>query len=952
MYSSQVDATSTQKPESSAPKRSILKSSLSQNIDGQKDEPLSQEQTQSQPTTTVADEELTSNSQVLDKSNRRVSFAPDVTLHSFDFVVSSTQNVPSKTTRANPVNHILPSTVDERDDDSGSMELTGLVQMTPAKSNNAILDAQTNKESQEMTPDPIQREEKMSPIPLSMNMDGLDSRNDSTMELTGTFNQNNNNNKSENTMQFTKIPFTADHSNVISSTEDMDLTGIQNNNPNAEKALPLTGNQGDNDMDFTEVKISNPRDPTSRKYLLPVTNPNGLINGSHNDPDSNGEDMELTQIKKLPTRTFAHAEEADMDFTEIHKNTVVTGDENSNKSDHELTEETGMDFTQIHIKTDLKNHSKDGGLHFTQNHNNIVMDEDSDFENEMDLTNIQPNVQTSATIESQPNDNNASMEFTDVIAQPKSDTKTPDSKRSRVLYDKTELQSNVKIPRTRVTTISEAEKMSPIKLDELDEHPISQDTRAYPLDRFLDDIQSNFLQEIKGLKVSLKPISIPFKEQNDLNETSNKLQLLTSLYSDIPWLQMVTFMSKELIMMNDKSQHVFDDLQTQIIASNSPPLLFKHYYNVSDIEKERINEQLHIVKLYSYLEAKKTWYKWQLSNLDNIKIILNENLSILQSRKANIDKKIYDQQKLTKDMIALKESIRQDILTFKNSVNVNLKEVSLDNKIKLAKLKRYMEIQKANIKELPTLERERDQLLKAVHSSKQALINLQGRDQDVDIHLLEKYRASHSLVKDKLESLQNVTGIHFKRFSNNVICFQMPLLTSNLVLEVNLNETCGDFMANTLNTIKDTFTNLLLADHFKKNYNPQPPITEVLAILLTSIRSLLPVIRQFKLLQRIFVTHIRKVTGSENEYLIELKQQDFTTAHSVTYQIPLLSFKSFMDGSKDTLVVHASIPNNQAESAANELETFFTSKTRHIIPLLNKKHVTVVDGIISSSKLH
>lgn len=934
VYSSQVDATSTQKTESFVPKRSILKSSLSQNIDAQPDASLSLVQTQSQQTATVADEELTSNSQVLDRLNRRVSFAPDVTLHSFDFVVSSTQNAPSKLINANPVNQPLPNSLDKKEDDSGSMELTGPIQMTPVRPNNTILSGQIHEEYEEMTPDPIQREEKMSPIPLTVNMDDFDSRNDSAMELTGTFNQNND--KSENTIQFTKIPFTADDNNVVTSNQDMDLTEIRNDNHNVKGTIPLTKNQEDNDMDFTEVKITLPKERTSKKNLLPLNNKYGSATENHNNYEENEEEMEFTQIKKQPNKMFVNDEETGMDFTKIHNNTVSTKDDISNHMnrhsiDYKPTEETGMDFTQI---------------------NKIpTVNEESDYENEMDLTNIQQSVQTSATGKSHSNNEDDSMEFTNVISQPISSNEKPDSKRTRVIYDKAELQSNVKIPRTRTTTISEAERMSPIKLDELNDHPIFQGSKTYSLGKFLEDIQSDFLQEIEDLKVPLNPISIPFKEQHHLSDANDKLQLLISLYSDIPWLQMVTFMSKELIMMNDKSQHVFDDLQTQIAASHSPPLLFKHYYSVTDIEKEKINEQLYVVKQYSYLEAKKTWYKWQLSNLDNIKIILNENLSILQARKINIDKKLSQQQKLNSEMIALKESIKQDVITFKNSVNINLKEVSLDNKIKLAKLKRYLEVQKANINELPTLKRNRNQLISDARKLKQALISLQGRYQDVDKNLLTKYRSSHLIIKDKLKSLENITGIHFKSFSNNLICFQMPLLSSDLILEFNLNATCGDFMTYTLNSIQDTFTNLLFADHFKKNYNPKTPIREVIAILLTSIRNILPVIRQFKLLQRIFVTHIRQVAGSEHEYLIELKQANFISGHSVIYQIPLLSFKSFMDGSKDNLVVHASIPNGQVEADTNELVIFFTSKTRHIIPPLNKKHVTVIDGTISSSRL-
>lgn len=944
IHSSQAEATSTQKDVLSHPKRSILKSSLLQNIDAHPDE--SQSQTQSQLIPTIADEDLTSNLQTLDKSNRRVSFAPDVTMHSFDFVVSSTQNQPSNVTHAKPIKKVLENTQEE-DDNTGSMELTGLVHVIPVKYNNVISGEQTQEGSTDMSLDTIQKEEKMSPIPLSINMDDFDAKSDSNMELTGTFNQTSNRNS--NTMNFTKISFTADDRNITNDTDDMDLTDTPKVKALTKTTQPTAEIQDDNEMDLTEVKISSPSNQRRHKMLPPPVKLNSHIISRTINSDESDEEMDLTQIRKVPVHNHdENQEETGMDLTEVHKNILNTADGKINIS-HEA-EDTGMDFTQIHNNNNPDKFIEDNGMDFTQIHNSAMTNAENSLRTEMELTKIQPHMKTIETTNSQSNATDDTMDLTNVISQPTNRTTNIDSKRTRVTYDNAELQSKNKISRTLSTTISEAERMSPIKLDELDNLEIDHDSKIYSLDKFLNDIQSNFLQEIEVLKVSPKPTPISLKEQVSID--NNKLHSLTSLYSDIPWLQMVTFMSKELIMMNDKSQHVFDDLQKQIVTSNSPPALFKQYYNSNNIGKKTINEQLNIVKLYSFLEAKKTWYKWQLSNLENVKVILNENLAMLHERKSNIDKKLKQQEDLNKKVKALKESIKQDILTFRNSVNVNLKEASLDNKIKLAKLKRYLEIQKTNIKELPSLKKNRDQLIKNVSNVKRTVTNLQNLNQDVAVNLLKKDKTLHAIIKNKLKSLESITGIYFTCFSNDIIKLQIPILATKLTFEIHLNETCGDFIIRTLSTVNDTFANLIFADYFKNNYNPKTPIIEVMNVLLTGIRNILPVIRQFKLIQRIFVTHIRQATDSENEYFIELKQQDFTTGELVMYHIPLLSFKSFVDGSDDNLVVNASIINGSTVCDRSKLETLFISKTRHIIPLFNKKHVTVTEVISKLSQPH
>lgn len=923
----QEDTTSSHKLR---PTRSILKQTLSQNISSQFNDPQTSQPQPEAPTSTVVDEDLTSTSQLLNRSHRRVSFAPDVTLHSFDFVVSSTQNAPptniprkepKKGQQATqPVQHDISQRVEEgQEEDSTSMELTGPINLNK---NTHLINQPLEPiqdEPEDMSIDLLPREERMSPISLSFDKYEIgNGKTDGTMELTGSFKQIDE--KDSNTMDFTKISFYPDDANT-SKSQDMDLTGVQNYSNNTRSSLPLTierPQEEDETMDLTQIKSHEvfrpPKDQAAEMELTQTHNvtKNNNIRSSEESDDDNELDLTEINIKRTP-RTGS--DETQMELTQIHKPLAVPNKISTTNpiANNQVADENEMELTGIQF------HQIDLSLHQKHSKNN-----DSNVDGE---------------------DHELSMEFTNILRQSIENSNT-NVKRLRIDTDNEEMTRQNKIPHTDDPKLSDPERMSPIKLAEIyNEGTFLPERDNYSLTKFLTDINSNFLKEIEDLSISPGPIYIGCKASTS-TDIGKKLHLLTSLYCDIPWFQMITFMSNELTTMNEKSELVFNNLQKQISTGVTPPLLLKQYYSASDVEQKNITDQLNIVKLYASLEAKKTWYKWQLSNLENVKVILKDNLSLLRERQELLEGKLIEQQKLNNDIKLLKESIKNEIAALKNNINTNMKELSLENKIKLAKLKRMVELSKGNVIDLPILIRQKQQVDNEISKLRQIVSNLQNKDQDVDISLLEQNKASCNIVRRKLRILENITGIHFIKITNDQITFKVSAL--NFPLEIHLNESCGSFFSRTLERIRDPFVKLIFANHFSTNYNTQVPTYEVLHVLFLRIRSLLPVIREFNLLRRIFIIHIRRIKERNTEHLIELKCQNFTTRQSVLYQIPVIDFKNFLDDSTNGLTVRASVTPAKQDLGIEQLQTLFTTKTRHIIPLLNDQHVTVTGGLLAT----
>lgn len=927
------ESTSTQQSlNSNLPKKSILKNSIINDGDIVSNDSQSRAVQQSAVPSHFDQNDshdLTSITQtLLDKSNRTVSFAPDVTLHSFDFVVNkntNNNNVTSLATTKNNPNLVTPikikpalhRSVQEKDDDSMTMELTNPINVPDNNYNN-----NTNDGKNKTTVDTIEREEKMSPIPLSINIvdDNFENKNDSTMELTEVFNSkiisNTNNNKEDNnnssnnnnnpdTMDFTQIPFI----HGASDTENMDLTQISKHVPN--KFLETD----ENSMDFTQTYKNNMNKPSTETS-------SNLIIGNQN------EKRDFTQINlKENNQEKQEDTETEMQLTQpYYSNLNELNINNFNDNKQDLTEHE-MEFTQIRLRDN-------------NNHNN----NESEGDSEMDLTNI------SSHFSYNKNDDKINNKNIITNTATNNDVYSISSKRSRE-NDNEENQTYTpkKSSHDNSNLVSNAEQMSPIKFNELNTNNYIDNndsaSKHYSLVKFLTDIESNFIQAINAMKVSPQPVSLNVTENKTMDLTHNKLSAVLSLYSDIPWLQMITFMAKELIIMNEKSQHVISNLQIQISNSKTPPLLLKRYYDSTDNERKSIKEQLGVIKLYSSLEAKKSWYKWQLSNLENVKIILKENLSLLKLKSSKLNQKLNQFEHLYNQIITLRESLKNDIITHKNSIDINLKEVSLDNKIKLAKLKRYMEVHKANVKELPTVINKKKQLSTDILKLNETLNKLKRKYQNTNVDEYQKEQLSNFKLRDKLNLWGNLTGIHFVKIANDAIILKIPFLPMEISLEIQLKNDFKTFISSIPNHIKDNSVRVFFLTQFQNKYDHQQLMMNIIHSILLDIKMLFPVLQHFYLLQGIFTTHLKKHDDKNNEYLIELKQMHFESNQLILYHIPLLDFKSFVCGNSENLSVYVSPPDKETMNI-NELMTLFTTKTRHVIPLLNKNRITLIPDTI------
>ena len=814
------------------------------------------------------------------KIDRRVSFAPDVTLHRFDSISQQ-----KKDTSMNDDSEQMDFTqsMNKNQNDVGEESLD----MTQTYNENR--NTQGNEEEEEIGEESMEftmRQEQLTPI-----MVPIESRTETNEETIPEINigEKHVNKRSE----------TDDNEIHQNDEEPMELTGIV--------SVENTNNSPTMQPDIESVQESQPMDLTQ------------ISKGTDNVVSS--QPMEFTQIQ-TPKENVKVTESQPMEFTQVQQHRAYD----------KFMDSQPMELTQLQNTKDTTRKPESSQMDFTQPiTNDTIIDRDPVKVNATSVTKEPETSKIPNTVTEQkipppsniPRIIRKRKRLEEPIMPVTSDSNQPEMKK---------LDSGRNEP-----NIEEMEKMSPIRVPEYNDFSKENENQAldYSLKSFIEEIDVGFLSDLKILKQDVKPVQFPLISQSE--ESIFKAQrLYDALYNDIPVIQMNTFIIKELLSLGTQSSKSFENLDQHIRASANPPLLLLDYFNSDERTKQNMKEQLQLIEYFSKVTARKSFSEWYLSQLKNLKNVLIENESFLEQEYQRIRSTLTEMETVHNDIINIKKLLITELQSLKNNSNkVPEDEFNLNQRIRLISLKQELEKNKLSIEKYSDLVENEKRINDQIKLNESKLEDIQRKFSSVvgqNGEIIEgtpETDASNPL----LSLLQQITGIEIIGYQQTTLRIRIPDI-SNDILNVNLNKYATNIITidKSSNKLLPYIINYVVED--SKTDNNTTAI-EIVCKIISKLKDMAKVLKEFEFLDLLFLT---KISPNNN---IQIFDYNLLLTDEIVLEIPIDRFIEAILSPDGQITFTARVTEGPSIEIP-EIIARISAKTQKILPWFNENRVTLI----------
>lgn len=490
--------------------------------------------------------------------------------------------------------------------------------------------------------------------------------------------------------------------------------------------------------------------------------------------------------------------------------------------------------------------------------------------------------------------------------------------------------------------LSMMERMSPIKLKPTE--PQVETVESHSLREFIDETGVSFMIDTDLIDKRRNPITFKTIESSQ-REKFRINQLLYALYLDTPVLEMNAFICKELLRRITQSKKQFDDLDEQVSSAQSQPLLFTEYFTSSQEMRQLMNQQLQLVKSYSKLEAKKSWYEWRTQHLNGIKTVLHENLLLLEEDRAKVRKSLSRVQDLKVKAQNLRNSIKKEIALLKeNNTDDYQEEPSLNERVKLETLKQELASYSLNINNRQELTKKDEQLKEEIERKKEQLFDLKEQltilSQKHNMRLEKKNFTEYDVVKcrNKLQLLSIISGVDFVRYQNTELTIGFPYIASSLQISVDLsNLNAGNLYS--YEVIQPAETALLFKYCYRSTLRNvlEMPSKHPLSLVALGAKSSIAIIKELHMLKLLFPVQLQH---KEKEILLEIMDYDLRSSTKAIYDVALTDFvRGFVERESEITVKATVIENGHL--LASTIPITFVKKVARILPWFDESRVKI-----------
>lgn len=546
----------------------------------------------------------------------------------------------------------------------------------------------------------------------------------------------------------------------------------------------------------------------------------------------------------------------------------------------------------------------------------------------------------------------STMEITEVHSskQPAeaSPLETPPSSKRRKLEEPSNI-SESESSEEQDMELSLMEKLSPIKLHSLEpEGTKSRGPESYSLQQFIESTGLSFFVDTDLLGSTKKPIV--FKTTQPQQSATLRLnKVLDVLYLDTPVLEMNAFICKELLHRVEQSKKQFDDLDRQINSSSPPPLLLSEYFNASCDMRQSLNQQLHLVKSYSKLKAKKSWFEWRFQHLNGIKTVLEENLALIRGESAKVELELTKARDIRSKALALREAIRNEIALLKESPpKARQEEKRLEEKVKLEQLKHELALYAADVTNHQILAEKSSELKRKLADKTAQLIALKDEIKSLDrLHSAKPKKSGFTQYdikkySSKLAMLGKISGVEFVQLKKSELTLKFACLDASQQLTINLSN-LNNGCAKAYEIIGPSDLTFIF-DHCYRNAMKAVSVAsshQHLSLFLASARQAQALMKEYTLLRLSFPAEVRLKNDVK---VLEIKDFDLRTNSKRIYDLNLNDFLTAAQDKNGSVRVKTTVIES-GHSASSPNSAPFLKKIVKILPWFDVSRVIFSENL-------
>lgn len=292
--------------------------------------------------------------------------------------------------------------------------------------------------------------------------------------------------------------------------------------------------------------------------------------------------------------------------------------------------------------------------------------------------------------------------------------------------------------------------------------PTSDMFTPVSLKQFLNDLSIEFFD---NLDIN-DDLTVTLNDNFDSSEVNNA-EYLIARASQIPWLELYIFSCTELQKNMAELKKLFDNLNEEFSEEN-PPLVREYYQTTSMAQQKKMSDHLLFMKTLSDKEAESSWLTWRLQLLEELdtRLTLNhESLKEDSLKLQNVFEEIY--------------SIEQTINTEYADIMEQFDEVSKQSEIiEASEEENVLDLRKELLDVLETA-LSQDELLKKIESQSNELQQSVLPSGDLEKQVSEKRafveintKDPHSrltLLYQSFIHIQSISGVKFKRLAGKTL---------------------------------------------------------------------------------------------------------------------------------------------------------------------------------------
>lgn len=776
-----------------APSRSILKQRSSYEDGERENMTMSNIQL---PTNSLTKEEISegnnttsiiNTSSLQSKLNRRVSFAPDVTLHRFDFIPEPPTTFREPRRRNTDVEkNVIASPEKESVNNLNQFEITNEEQEHVSEQRQEFEQESEHEQEDDRENSTMEFTNPISTIFQQQEKKEIPEKQQLSSPYQPVFDKEV---SMEITQLFSKHSAKPEVETNISSQgeESMELTTVSSH---VEPIEPHKDERGDT-MDFTGIPAAMKPPAMNNQRARNAGNQNNRFDTTNDESmemttpfnkkvDKHEETMDLTGLPSIKS--------SEHDVESVDLTMRKTGNpmkENQNLT-HNLQEGETMDFTSIQSKSAGKEE-----LEFRPSQM-ITSTQQTSFGNVNPKRTPTPSpiteskkqhrtprshtLDTGSPKQLQPKRRKLNDEsFLSPIAMRSSGANSSTNQQSEEDLELSLMEklSPIKINSTTAPNALKMANLTPTKIDfnKKTDSPQIITSPAPPLKDSSVGKKSSKKQEVEEslepipLKKFLKATGISFFIDVNIAENQNPIkfeyvdnqrtlsteEVYNSLYANIPILEIYAFCCKELNRRIRESKKLFDELEEQI-SSTAPPLLLRDYFESSEEVRRLMNDQIQLVKSYSRLEAKKVWLEWRSQHLKGIKNALCENLSLLEEEYRTVVKSMKDSHRINEQAKNIRQTLKKEIQLLQQASRNEDDIPTLLDRLKIERLKDKLKRNMIEVGEIARLNSKKEEIV-----SKMEELNLK----------ITKVKTQISSLSTDIKNNRIYTKYDLKKFQNN-----------------------------------------------------------------------------------------------------------------------------------------------------------------------------------------